>query len=178
MELLIAGETVEAALLAEVSTLAHPPRVIAVYRRDDLPRGIRSLTLALWHVTDPGNVGTLLRSADAFGAGVALSSGGADVTGPKALRASMGAVFRVPVSGFDAPEGRRVALVVHGGTPLPELELSGDVVFVLGAERDGLPKDVLERCDALASIPQSGHVESLNVAMAGTVALYERARRS
>ena len=83
----------------------------------------------------------------------------------------MGALFRVPVSGFDAPEGRRVALVAHGGTPLPELELSGDVVFVLGAERDGLPKDVLERCDALASIPQHGDSESLNVAMAGTIAL-------
>jgi len=64
----------------------------------------------------------------------------------------MGAAFRVPVSGFDAPQGRRIALVAHGGTPLPELELSGEVVFVLGAERDGLPKDVLEQCDVLASI--------------------------
>ncbi len=177
VELLIAGETVAPELLAEVSTLAHPPRVIAVYRRDDLPRGVRSATLALWHVADPGNVGTLLRSADAFGAGVALSPGCADLAGPKALRASMGAVFRVPVSGFDAPSGRRIALVAHGGAPLPEVELAGDVVFVLGAERDGLPKDVLERCDVLASIPQSGEVESLNVAMAGTVALYELSRR-
>jgi TrmH family RNA methyltransferase len=178
VELLIAGETVEPELLAEVSTLAHPPRVIAVYRRDDLPRGARPATLALWHVADPGNVGTLLRSADAFGAGVALSAGCADLTGPKALRASMGAVFRVPVSGFDAASGRRIALVAHGGTPLPELELEGDVVFVLGSEREGLPKDVLRRCDVQASIPQSGDAESLNVAMAGTVALYELARRS
>jgi TrmH family RNA methyltransferase len=177
VELLIAGETVAPELLAEVSTLAHPPRVLAVYRRDDLPRGVRPATLALWHVADPGNVGTLLRSADAFGAGIALSPGCADLTGPKALRASMGAAFRVPVSGFDAPQGRRIALVAHGGTPLPELELSGEVVFVLGAERDGLPKDMLEQCDALASIPQSGDVESLNVAMAGTVALYELSRR-
>ena len=178
VELLVAGETVAPELLAEVSTLAHPPRVIGVYRRDDLPRGVRPATLALWHVADPGNVGTLLRSADAFGAGVALSAGCADLTGPKALRASMGAVFRVPVSGFDAPPGRRVALIAHGGTPLPELELTGEVVFVLGAEREGLPKDVLERCDAQASIPQSGDAESLNVAMAGTVALYELARRA
>jgi TrmH family RNA methyltransferase len=164
--------------MADVSTLGHPPRVIAVYRRDDLPRGVRPVTLALWHVADPGNVGTLLRSADAFGAGVALSPGCADLGGPKALRASMGAAFRVPVSGFDAPEGRRVGLVARGGTPLPELDLDGDVVFVLGAERDGLPKEVLDRCDVLASIPQSGDIESLNVAMAGTVALYERARRA
>jgi RNA methyltransferase, TrmH family len=177
VELLIAGETVEPELLAGVSTLAHPPRVIAVYRRDDLPRGLRPATLALWHVSDPGNVGTLLRSADAFGAGVALSPGCADLTGSKALRASMGAVFRVPVSGFDAPQGRRIALVARGGVPLPEVELDGDVVFVLGAERDGLPTDVLERCDVKASIPQTGDAESLNVAMAGTVALYELARR-
>ncbi len=165
-------------LLAEVSTLAHPPRVIAVYRRDDLPRGVEPVTLALWHVADPGNVGTLLRSADAFGAGVAVSPGCADLGGPKALRASMGAVFRVPTSGFDAPDGRRIALVPRGGTPLPELELSGDVVFVLGAEREGVPAEVLARCDARASIPQQGGAESLNVAMAGTVALYELARRS
>jgi TrmH family RNA methyltransferase len=164
--------------MADVSTLGHPPRVIAVYRSVDLPRGTRPVTLALWQVADPGNVGTLLRSADAFGAGIALSPGCADLTGPKALRASMGAAFRVPVSGFDAPEGRRVALVAHGGVPLPELDLEGDVVFVLGAERDGLPQEVLQRCDVLASIPQSGDIESLNVAMAGTVALYERARRA
>ena len=178
VELLIAGENVEPSLLAEVSTLAHPPRVVAVYRRDDLPRGTRPVTLALWQVGDPGNVGTLLRAADAFGAGVALSEGCADPTGPKAVRASMGSLFRVPLSGFDEPEGRRVALVPHGGIPLPELDCQGDVVLVLGAEREGLPADVLQRCDARASIPQPGGGESLNVAMAGAIALYELARRN
>jgi RNA methyltransferase, TrmH family len=177
VELLIAGENVEPSLLAEVSTLAHPPRVIAIYRRDDLPRGTRPVTLALWQVGDPGNVGTLLRAADAFGAGVALSEGCADPTGPKAVRASMGALFRVPLSGFDEPQGRRVALVPKGGIPLPDLDLGGDVVLVLGSEREGLPADVLERCDERASIPQPGGGESLNVATAGAIALYELARR-
>jgi TrmH family RNA methyltransferase len=158
-----------------VSALAHAPRVIGVYRRDDLPRGVRPVTVALWRVADPGNVGTLIRSADAFGAGVALSPGCADPTGPKALRGSMGALFRVPLSQFDEPEGARIALVPRNGTPLPELDLDGDVVFVLGSEREGLPPEVLERCAARATIPQSG--ESLNVAMAGTIALYERSRR-
>jgi RNA methyltransferase, TrmH family len=162
--------------MAEVSTLGHPPRVIGVFRRDDLPHGVRPVTLALWHVGDPGNVGTLVRSADAFGAGIALSAGCADPTGPKALRASMGALFRVPVAPFDEPSGTRVALVPRDGTPLPSLELDGDIVFVLGAEREGLPSEVLERCDVRASIPQHG--ESLNVAMAGTIALYEHARRT
>jgi TrmH family RNA methyltransferase len=176
VDLLVAGENVEAALLAQVSTLAHPPRVIAIYRRDDLPRGTRPLTLALWQVGDPGNVGTLLRAADAFGAGVALSEGCADPTGPKAVRASMGALFRVPLSGFDEPEGKRVALVPDGGVPLPELDSRDQVVLVLGAEREGLPGEVLERCDVQASIPQPGGGDSLNVALAGAIALYEFAR--
>jgi TrmH family RNA methyltransferase len=177
VELLVAGEDVDLALLAEVSELAHPPRVVGIYRRDDLPRGMRAATLALWHVADPGNVGALIRSADAFGAGIALSSGCADPTGPKALRASMGSIFRVPTGAFDGAEGRRIALVPRGGEPLADVDLSGDVVFVLGAEREGLPEDVLARCDATATIPLGPGPESLNVAMAGTVALYELARR-
>jgi RNA methyltransferase, TrmH family len=177
VELLIAGENVEPSLLAEVSTLAHPPRVIAVYRRADLTHGTRPVTLALWRVADPGNVGTLLRAADAFGAGVALSEGCADPTGPKALRASMGSIFRAPLSAFDELAGMRVALVPDGGVPLPELQIEGDVVLVLGAEREGLPADVLDRCDKRASIPQPGGGDSLNVAMAGAIALYELARR-
>jgi RNA methyltransferase, TrmH family len=173
---LVAGDDVQQELLAEVSTLAHPPRVVAIFRRADLPRGMRSPRLALWRVGDPGNVGTLLRAADAFGAGVALSDGCADPTGPKALRASMGSVFRVPLSEFDEPAGKRVALVPSGGIPLPELDSDNDVVLVLGAEREGLPPEVLERCTERASIPQPGGGESLNVALAGAIALYELAR--
>jgi RNA methyltransferase, TrmH family len=178
VELLVAGEDVAAGLLAEVSSLAYPPRVVAVYRRDDLPRGVRPLTLALWHVGDPGNVGTLLRTADAFGAGVALSAGCADPTGPKALRASMGAVFRVPTVGFDDAPEPWVALVPRDGTPIGELDLGGTVTFVLGAEREGLPEDVLARCEARATIPSPGLAESLNVAAAGAIALYEALRCS
>jgi TrmH family RNA methyltransferase len=177
VDLLVAGEDVETALLAEVSGLAHPPRVVAVFRRDELPRGTRSVTLALWRAADPGNVGTLLRSADAFRAGVALSEGCADPTGPKALRASMGSIFRVPLSPFDEAAGRRIALVPRGGIPLPQLQVDGEVVLVLGAERHGLPPEVLERCEERASIPQPGGAESLNVAIAGAIALYELARR-
>ena len=174
---LVAGEDVGPELLAEVATLGYPPRIVAVFRRDDLPHGTRPVTLALWHVGDPGNLGTLLRAADAFGAGVALSEGCADPTGPKAVRASMGSLFRVPLSGFDEPAGKRVALVPSGGVPLPELQFEDEIVLVLGAEREGLPADVLERCDERASIPQPGGGDSLNVAMAGAIALYEVARR-
>jgi TrmH family RNA methyltransferase len=177
VELLRAGEDVEPALLAEVSTLAHPPRVLAVYRRENLPHApLPEIGLALWRVADPGNVGTLLRAADGLGpAFVALSPGCADPTGPKALRASMGAIFRVPTCAWDDAPGRRIALVARGGTPLHELELDGPTVFLLGAEREGLPDDL--QVDASASIPQAAEAESLNVALAGAIALYERARR-
>ena len=176
IELLVAGEDVEPELLAAVSTLAHPARVVALYRTAALPHEPRETTLALWRVADPGNVGTLLRAADAFGAAVALSEGCADPLGPKALRASAGAIFRVPLVGFDDAPGERVALVAHGGTPLHELELSGPMTFVLGSERSGLPEEIVARSNDLATIPTTGAAESLNVAVAGAIALYERAR--
>jgi TrmH family RNA methyltransferase len=175
VELLVAGENVDPALLAEVSTAAHPPRVIAVFRRDDLPApASRPVVLALWRVADPGNVGTLVRTADAFGAAVALSPGCADPTGPKALRASAGSIWRVPLVPFE-PAGRRVALIAHGGAPLAGSDLQGETTFLLGAERDGLPDD-LDR-DLDASIALAG-AESLNVAAAGAIALYEWRRQN
>ena len=176
VELLVAGETVTAELLAELSTLPHPARAIGVFRRDDLPRGARDTTLALWRVADPGNLGTLLRTADAFGAAVALSPGCADPLGPKALRASVGAVFRVPLVAWDEAPGRRVALVAHGGVPLAELDLAGPVTFLLGAEREGLPEELVAQSNYVGTIPLPGAAESLNVAAAGAIALYERAR--
>jgi len=175
---LVAGEDVAPELLGDVSTLAHAPRVVAIFRRADLPvAGEQTRALALWRVADPGNVGTLIRTADAFGAAVYLSAGCADPTGPKALRASMGAIFRVPTGRFDDAPERRVALVARGGTPLGDLHLPRPVTFVLGAEREGLPIDVVSGCDATASIPLGEDAESLNVAVAGAIALYELRRR-
>ena len=160
-----------------MSALGHPPRVVAVFRRGDLPRGTRQRVLGLWRVGDPGNVGTLVRAADAFGASLALSDGCADPTSPKALRASAGAVFRVPLARLDEAPRPWVALVPLGGETLPEVELPEPLTLVLGAERDGLPPDVLASCEAATSIPQAKTAESLNVAMAGTIALYELSRR-
>ena len=178
VELLVAGENVEPRLLAELATLAHAPRVVGVYRRSDLPPPDGSLpALALWHVSDPGNVGTLIRAADAFGAALALSAGCADPTGPKALRASAGAIFRVPLSRFDDAPRPWLGLTPRSGAALADVELHEPITFVLGAERDGLPGDVLARCDEHATIPHADRAESLNVAMAGTVALYELSRR-
>lgn len=177
VELLVAGENVEAELLAGVSTLPYPARAIGVFRRADLPQGTREACLALWRLADPGNVGTLIRSADAFGAAVALSEGCADPLGQKALRASAGAIFRVPLVAWDAAPERRVALDARGDVALPAADLTPPVTLVLGAEREGLPEEVLVSCDVVASIPMPGDAESLNVAAAGAIALYELARR-
>ena len=164
-------------MLASVSDLPHPPRAVAVYRRADLPCNTALQGLALWGVADPGNVGALVRTAAAFGASVALSAGCADPTSPRALRASAGAVFRAPLVGFDDAPGRRVALVAHGARALADVPLELPVSFVLGAEREGLPDDLVASCDEVATIPTSGEVESLNVAAAAAIALYERSRR-
>ena len=174
----MAGENVLPELLADLSTLGHAPRVVGIFRRGDLPAGTREVTLALWRVSDPGNVGTLIRTADAFGAAVSLSPECADPLGPRALRATAGAIFRVPLVEWDALPGQRVALVAHGGTPLAELELAPPVTFLLGAEREGLPNDLVARSHKVATIGLPGDAESLNVAAAGAIALYELSRRS
>jgi RNA methyltransferase, TrmH family len=168
------AEPVASHLLAEVSTLGHAPRVIGVFRRARSERDLPRLGLELWRVGDPGNVGTLARACDAFGAYLALSPGCADPAGPKALRASAGSIFRVPLAEF-SPKGA-VALVAHDAPPLSELDppLSR---FVLGSEREGLPEEVVTACAASATIPLPGRAESLNVAMAGTIALYDWRRR-
>jgi RNA methyltransferase, TrmH family len=129
-------------------------------------------------VSDPGNVGTILRSAEAFGAGsVAFGPGTADPYAPKAVRASMGAVFTVPlvqVSVADPLPGATVALVAGRGPSLASLELKDEVTLMIGSERDGLPDDLVACADHVAQIPIVNH--SLNAAMAATVALYEITR--
>jgi RNA methyltransferase, TrmH family len=175
-------EAVEPRLLAELSSLAHPSRVIAVFRRADLPQldpaNPPPVGVALWHVADPGNVGTVVRASDGLGpAFVALSTGCGDPTGPKALRASAGAIFRVPLARFDDAPRPRVALVTRGGTPLDELELPDRITFVVGAEREGLPDDVVADCELQTTIPLEPAAESLNAAVSAAVALYEWRRR-
>ena len=171
------GVPVAPHVLATVSQLGSGTRALGVYgqRWAEAPAG--PLCLALWGVNDPGNVGTALRGALAFGAaGVALGPGTADPYGPKAVRASMGALFSVPVTRVRDPSdlpGRRIALVAHGGQPLSAPD--GDVTLVVGAEREGLPDAVVAACDEVATIPV--RAESLNAAMAATVALYECNRR-
>lgn len=172
----LAGEEVEPELLDGVSTLGSRTRTIGVYeQRWSEPAG--ALCVALWGVGDPGNVGTILRSARAFGAAsAALGPGCADPFGPKAVRASMGAIFELPVArvaSIDELPGERIALVAGQGDVL-SAPTGENVTIVVGAEREGLALEVAGACDRVAHIPIA--IESLNVAMAATVALYELTR--
>jgi RNA methyltransferase, TrmH family len=169
-----AGVDVEAELLDGVSGLGSGTRALGVFeQRWGAVTG--PLCVALWGVHDPGNVGTVLRGALAFGAAsVAIGPETADPFGPKAVRASMGAIFAMPVARvasvaqLPAP---RVALAAAAGEPLRG---PLQVTLVIGAERAGLPDDVVAACDAVAHIPIAG--DSLNAAMAATIALYESTR--
>jgi TrmH family RNA methyltransferase len=167
----LAGTEVAPEALHAVSALGSGSRTLGIYeQRWSAPAG--PLCVALWGVGDPGNVGTVLRSAAAFGAAsVALGPGSADPYGPKAVRASMGAVFAVPLARVQDPAelpGERIALVAGKGEPLRG---PAEGTVLVGAEREGLPADVVEACDRVAHIPIA--TESLNAAMAATIALYE-----
>jgi len=169
---------VERSALASVSALGSGTRVLAVYEQR-WGAAVGPLCVYLHRVGDPGNVGTVLRSAQAFGAScVALGPGCADPHGPKAVRASMGAIFSAKlahVSDLSELPGERIALAADATEPLRGPQ-EGDVTLLIGAEREGLPDTVIAACDRAARIPIAS--DSLNAAMAATVALYEMTRRS
>jgi TrmH family RNA methyltransferase len=167
----LGGEEVEPELLASVSSLGSGTRAIAVWEQR-LANEARPLCVYLHGVGDPGNVGTILRSADALlGGTVALGPECADPFSPKAVRASMGSIFsgaplRAAIGGTPAP---RAALVAHGGEGLEALD--GVATICLGAEREGLPAEVLAECAVQVTIPtREGGAESLNVAAAAAIA--------
>src|SRR5262245_45444659 len=167
----LGGTEVEPALLAKVSTLGSGTRAIGVWRQLWADRPLEP-TVYLHGISDPGNVGAVIRTALAFvGGSVVLGPDCADPFGPRAVRASMGAVFSEPLvrTGIEPTARPRAALVAHGGEPLEALD--GAATICLGAEREGLPEDVLDTCDVRVTIPVRDGVESLNVAAAAAIAL-------
>jgi RNA methyltransferase, TrmH family len=171
---------VDAAALRDASTLGSGTRVIGVYeQRWSEPVG--PLCVYLHGVGDPGNVGTILRSAHAFGAScVALGPRCADPHSPKAVRASMGAIFAVALAragGVDDLPGERVALSAGATDVLVAADGDGQrraITLLVGAERDGLGPELLAACERTVRISIAS--DSLNAAMAATVALYELTR--
>lgn len=185
---------VEPSVLAQASSLGSGTRMIGVYEQRWQKRPTGPLCVYLHGLSDPGNVGTILRGALAFGvSSVALGPGCADPYSPKAVRASMGAIFGVPLARAetlaDLP-GERTALVAHAGVSLTDIcatwetklgagRDSGQVeresiTLLVGAEREGLPEELVAACEHVAHIPIAS--DSLNAAMAATIAMYEMTR--
>jgi len=182
-------------LLAGAMTTETPQAVAALVAQPvwswEQVIGIRGrpapLLVVLAGVQDPGNLGTILRSAEAFGAsGVVSLAGTVSAWNPKAVRGSAGSVFRLPMIAAGAEDAiprlhkeriRIWATLPHGATPANEANLAGPVALVIGNEGNGVPAAVLARADDLLTIPCPGPVESLNAAVAASVLLYEASRQ-
>ena len=149
--------------------------------------GASPLVVVAAGLQDPGNLGTIVRSAEAFGAsGLVALPGTVSVWNAKALRASSGSAFRLPVVSASEKEllemlrSRRVrslATVLDGGVAAQAVDLSGPVALFIGNEGSGLSAELVNACDALVTIPCPGPVESLNAAIAASVLLYEASRQ-
>jgi TrmH family RNA methyltransferase len=145
------------------------------------------LLLVLAGLQDPGNLGTILRSAEAFGAtGVISLPGTVSPWNPKAVRASAGSVFRVPLVESTTDESfsqlrsagiRILTTAVHGAQPATTAKLASPTALLIGNEGNGVPNDLASRCDGAITIPTPGPVESLNAAVAASVLLYEASRQ-
>jgi RNA methyltransferase, TrmH family len=167
----LGGTEVEPQLLARFSKLGSGTRAIGVWREAWADEAVAPCAY-LYGVSDPGNVGTVIRTAHALiGGSVVLGPDCADPFGAHAVRASMGAVFTEPLlrGGIDATPAPRAALVAHGGEGVEALD--GMATVCCGAEREGLPEATAEHCDVRVTIPLREGAESLNVAAAAAIAL-------
>jgi RNA methyltransferase, TrmH family len=191
---------------SHTETLLLPDKLFAAAVPSGAPQGVAALAkwkaftiedlltrantgplLALAGVQDPGNVGTILRSAEAFGAaGVIVGEGTVSVVNPKVVRASAGSVFRVPVvqarladliTKLKEHGTRLVATSSHKGSALPESTLDSRIAVFVGGEGAGISRDLLAEMDEIVVIPHSERVESLNAGVAASIVLYEIARR-
>jgi len=195
---------------AHVETLLLPDKLFDGAVPSDTPQGVAALVrlkefsiedlierlhvgpiMVLAGLQDPGNLGTILRSAEAFGsAGVVTGEGTVSPFNSKVIRASAGSVFRLPLvvaksaggleevcSRFKAHGVRLIATSSHKGTPLDQAKLSGPVAVFVGNEGSGVPRDLISRMDEIVVIPHTPQVESLNAGVAGSIVLYEAARQ-
>ncbi|MBZ5599339.1 MAG: RNA methyltransferase [Acidobacteriia bacterium] len=191
---------------AQVETVLLPDKLFAGAVPSETPQGVAALVkwkqfsveevlaraqlgplLAIAGVQDPGNLGTILRSAEAFGAGgVLLGEGTVSPFNSKVVRGSAGSVFRVPlaraklkevVGELRKAEVRLVATSSHKGTPVDQAMWHGRVAIFIGGEGAGVPRDLIPEVDELIAIPHSRQVESLNAGVAASIVLYEAARQ-
>lgn len=195
-KLRIPAETETVALPPEIFTSAvqtESPQGIAAFVRpctvtlDQVFSGPKPLLLIAAGLQDPGNLGTLIRSAEAFGAtSYVVLPGTVSPDNQKTLRASAGSIFRLPgiticedhlFSAFKHKKIRSIAAVAADGEALSSTDLTKPCAVILGNEGSGIPESILSRADARVTIPTPGPVESLNAAIAGSILLYEAARQ-
>jgi TrmH family RNA methyltransferase len=195
---------------AHVETLLLPDRLFDGAVPSETPQGVAALVrlkefslndvlqrlqlgpiVVVAGLQDPGNLGTILRSAEAFGsAGAVLGEGTVSPFNPKVIRASAGSVFRLPIVAAKAEGGmevilpklraqgvRMIATSSHKGTPLDAAKLTGPATIFIGSEGSGMPRSLLAQVDETVAIPHSPHVESLNAGVAASIVLYEAARQ-
>jgi TrmH family RNA methyltransferase len=195
---------------AHVDTLLLPDKLFDGAVTSETPQGVAALVrlkefsladvldrlqvgpiIVLAGLQDPGNLGTILRSAEAFGsAGVVLGEGTVSPFNSKVIRASAGSIFRLPViigktagsleeisAKLRAQNVRLIATSSHKGTPLDQARLTGPMAVFIGTEGAGLSRTVLAQTDELVAIPHAPQVESLNAGVAGSIVLYEAARQ-
>ncbi|HLO08134.1 MAG TPA: RNA methyltransferase [Terriglobales bacterium] len=191
---------------AQVETLLLADKLFSSAVPSDAPQGVAALArwkelsredvlakspagpiLVIAGVQDPGNLGTILRSAEAFGAGgVLLGEGTVSPYNPKVVRASAGSVFRVPLARTKLSESlgwmkdhglRLVGTASHKGTPLDQAKMAGPMAIFVGSEGSGLPRDLIKEMNDVVAIPQVPEVESLNVGVAASIVLYEVMRQ-
>ncbi|HZQ95548.1 MAG TPA: RNA methyltransferase [Candidatus Sulfotelmatobacter sp.] len=195
---------------AQVETLLLPDKLFNSSVASEGPQGVAALVqlkrfslqdimerlqvgpiIVIVALQDPGNLGTILRSAEAFGsAGIVLGEGTVSPFNSKVVRASAGSIFRLPLVIAKAPGEMKSALQLmragkirllatssHKGTPLDQTMLLGPAAIFIGSEGSGLPRDVLAQVDELVAIPHTPQVESLNAGVAGSILLYEAARQ-
>ncbi|MDB5096240.1 MAG: rRNA methyltransferase [Cyanobacteria bacterium RYN_339] len=182
----IPGETYEVpdAILAALATTETPDPVVGVFPLQPEPALPGGLVVVAHKLQDPGNLGTIIRSADAAGAAaVVITPDTVDPYSPKAVRASMGSLFhlpvvRMPLAGFRAAwRGPLYAMTLDGAGSLYAFDFRGDVAFLIGNEGAGLGAEDAAIADHRVMIPMTGHAESLNAAMAATICLFEAARQ-
>jgi TrmH family RNA methyltransferase len=188
--LVMARELLDSAVTTEspqpIAALVEPPDWTWAHFLDS-HRITASMVLVLAGLQDPGNLGTILRSAEAFGAdGVLSLPGTVSAWNPKAVRASAGSVFRLPMLAVSVEEcflhlreaGVKVwTTTVHAAEPADLVNLAGPVALLIGNEGNGVPGELAARCDGALTIPCPGPVESLNASVAASVLLYEAARQ-
>lgn len=193
---------------AHVETLLLPDKVFDGAVSSESPQGVAALVrirefslddvverlpvgpvVALVGLQDPGNLGTILRSAEAFGsAGVIVGEGTVSPFNPKVIRASAGSIFRLPLvlakthgeeilANLRQAGVRLIATSSHKGTPIDQANLNGPAAVFIGSEGSGLPRSLMSQVDELVAIPHAAQVESLNAGVAGSIVLYEAARQ-